>query len=85
MSDLVGIPEHRFSHNVAQLQNVTLDLVELLFRDQYLSRSDMSRMRNSMVCIVIGNILLLCPFTYNEYQRETEVKQECLGGLYPGL
>ena len=34
-----------------------LDLVEV-FKDQYFSRSDMSRMRNSMVCMTL--ILLRC-------------------------
>ena len=29
-----------------------LDLVEVLFEDQYFSRSAMSRIRNSMVCMV---------------------------------
>ena len=30
-----------------------LDLVEVLFKDQYFSRIDMSRMRNSMVCMTL--------------------------------
>ena len=30
-----------------------LDLVEVLFKDQYFSRSDKSRMRNSMVCMTL--------------------------------
>ena len=30
-----------------------LDLVEVLFKDQYFSRSDMSRMRNSVVCMTL--------------------------------
>ena len=29
------------------------DLAEVLFKDQYFSRSDMSRMRNSMVCMTL--------------------------------
>ena len=30
-----------------------LDLVEVLFKDQYFSRSDMSNMRNSTVCTTL--------------------------------
>ena len=30
-----------------------LDLVEVLSKDQYFSRSDMGRMRNSMVCMTL--------------------------------
>ena len=33
-----------------------LDLVEVLSKNQYFSRSDMSRMRNSMVCMVSSKV-----------------------------
>ena len=40
-----------------------LDLVEVLFEDQYFSRSDISRMRNSMVCMTLT--LWWCYFKTN--------------------
>ena len=30
-----------------------IDLVEVLFKDQFFSRSDISRMRNSLVCMTL--------------------------------
>ena len=35
-----------------------IDLVEVLFKDQYFSRSDISRMRNSLVCVTLWRCYL---------------------------
>ena len=44
-----------------------LDLVEVLFKDQCFSRSDMSRMRNSMVCMTLT--LGRCYFNRSDMSR----------------
>jgi len=44
------------SLTVVSLQDVTLDLVELTFKDQYIGRGDMWRLKKSLVGLV--NVLL---------------------------
>jgi len=40
--------------NIANPEDVALDSVELTFKDQYLGRSEMWRLKNSLVSVVYG-------------------------------
>ncbi|KAL5017610.1 hypothetical protein ScPMuIL_007199 [Solemya velum] len=61
--------------NKVNPKNVSLDLVELLFKDQYYSRSDMWRMRNRLIdtCVYLGKKI--------EYvEMRTQVNELCSKG-----
>jgi DEP domain-containing protein 5 len=42
--------------NIVSAEDVALDSVELTFKDQYLGRSDMWRLKNSLVCYFIAKL-----------------------------
>lgn len=48
--------------NIVPKENVTLDSVELIFKDQYLSRSVMWRMKSSLVnsCVYLNKKIEFC-------------------------